>query len=97
MLENLSGLNNAHSINGLSPHDTSISKRRTRIFDSKRSNKSVSPNPAPHTSDQVLSPFKAPTIDKPKHSQSVAKAPEHRKIQTEAPESNYYPSTSVKS
>lgn len=81
MLENISGVNNAHSINGLSPHDTSMSKRRTRIFDSKRSNKSVSPNPATHQNEQILSPFKAPTIDKPKQSQSIAKVPEQRKIQ----------------
>ena len=45
MLDNFSGANNANSrsISGMNPNDTSISKRRTKIFDSKRSNRSVSP------------------------------------------------------
>lgn len=84
MLENISGVNNTnngHSINGLSPHDTSMSKRRTKIFDSKRSNKSVSPNNAATNNNQVLSPFKTANIEKPKQSQSVAKVAGQKQLQ----------------
>ena len=42
------------------PIETSTSKRRNRIFDSKRSNNSVSPN------NQILSPLKAQETDRSK-------------------------------
>lgn len=61
VLENISGVSNTPPIGTIPPLDTS--KRRTRIFDSKRSNKSVSPN-------QILSPT---LIRAPNQTQSVSK------------------------
>lgn len=44
------------STNGLPANDTSTSKRRTKIFEGRGSNKSISPN---NTNNKVLSPIKA--------------------------------------
>lgn len=89
-LDNTSGLN-SQSINGLPANDTSMSKRR-KIFDSKRSNRSISPN---QPNNQVLSPLKPPAERTKQQTQSVAKKPTGTQ-NNEAPESQY-PVQSVKS